>query len=248
MMHCNVIFTDTIALGNPGSGKSTILNSLAGEAKFKSGLNIGTGLTSQLGEWSNKNGRFLDTPGLADADEKLRADASKAIGKGLKKGDYYKILFFVTEIRGKVRQEDVTTMKLILEAAPDIGMDYGVIINMISKGFLKKLKKNGEFQNEFLDILFEGIPANRRCSYDRALFLGKVPELEDKDDVLADSEKTLISENMTLTHFVKSVVPTVHIKKQNVKDIKFQDFIEINRDLEAMARKREDQKRSGRKD
>ena len=248
MMHCNFIFTDTIAFGNPGSGKSTILNSLAGEARFKSGLKIGTGLTSQLGEWSNKNGRFLDTPGLADADEKLRAVASKAIVEGLKKGDYYKIIFVVTELNGRVRQEDVTTMKLILEAAPDIGENYGVIINMISKKSLKKFKENGEFQNEFLNILFVGIPENRRCSYNRVLFLGKVPELEDKDDVLADSEKTLRSEKMTLNHFVMSVVPTVRIKKENVKDVKFQDFSEINRDLEAMAKEREGQKRSGRKD
>ena len=52
-----------IAVGNPGSGKSTILNSLAGEVLFKAGVNIGQGLTFQLDEAENKNGHFLDTPG-----------------------------------------------------------------------------------------------------------------------------------------------------------------------------------------
>ena len=33
-----------IAVGNPGSGKSTVLNSLAGEALFKNGVNIGKGM------------------------------------------------------------------------------------------------------------------------------------------------------------------------------------------------------------
>ena len=33
-----------IAVGNPGSGKSTVLNSLAGEGLFKNGVNIGKGM------------------------------------------------------------------------------------------------------------------------------------------------------------------------------------------------------------
>ena len=54
----------TIALGNPGSGKSTVLNSLAGECFFRSGLSFGKGLTSELCEGKNKLGIFLDTPGM----------------------------------------------------------------------------------------------------------------------------------------------------------------------------------------
>ena len=30
--------------------------------------------------------------------------------------------------------QDTTTIKLILEASPDIGMNYGIIVNMLSKG------------------------------------------------------------------------------------------------------------------
>ena len=48
-----------IAVGNPGAGKSTLLNSLMGEALFKSGLNIGVGLTFQLDEIKHKNGHFF---------------------------------------------------------------------------------------------------------------------------------------------------------------------------------------------
>ena len=231
MMHCKNIFTDTIALGNPGSGKSTILNSLAGESFFKSGLSIGTGLTSRLDEGSNQNGVFLDTPGLAD--EKLRTIAGKAIYQALRKDGHYQILFFVTERNGRVLQQDSTTMKLILEAASDIGTDYGIIVNMLPKKVLKKFNENF---HDFLNILFAGIPTNRRCSYNRVLFLGKVGELEDENDVLVSSDIFKSEDGMTLTQFVNTVVPTVNIKKENVNKIRFQDFSEITRELETAAK------------
>ena len=233
MMHCNIIFTDTLALGNPGSGKSTVLNSLAEEHFFKSGLSMGQGLTSELDEGSNKNGVFLDTPGLAD--EKLRNASGKAIYQALKKDGHYQILFFVTERNGRVLQQDATTIKLILEAAPDIGEAYGIIVNMLSNGVMKKFKENRTFKEDFLNILFAGITENRRCPYNRVHFLGKLQELEDEDDVLVSSEHFLNEEGMTLTHFVNNVVPTVNIRKENVSELRLQDFDKITRDLETVA-------------
>ena len=58
--------TKIIAVGNPGAGKSSVLNSLSGENLFKSGLSIGKGLTYQLDERVNENGHFLDTPGTVE--------------------------------------------------------------------------------------------------------------------------------------------------------------------------------------
>ena len=37
-----------LAIGNPGSGKSTILNILAGKTLFRSGISFGNGLTNKL--------------------------------------------------------------------------------------------------------------------------------------------------------------------------------------------------------
>ena len=75
-----------------------------------------TGLTFQLDEGRNKNGYFLDTPGLAD--ESLRRAAGHAISEGLRKGGTFIVLFFVTQEAGRVNQQDATTMRLVLEAAP----------------------------------------------------------------------------------------------------------------------------------
>ena len=138
------------------------MNSLAGKLFFKSGLSFGGGLTSQLGEAKNSDGVFLDTPGLAD--EKLRNLAAESIFAGLRKNGHYKVIFFVTERNGRVLQQDSTTIKLILEAAPDIKTEYGIIVNMLSKKTLKKLKEDF---HDFLNMLFVGVPQSRRCAYNR---------------------------------------------------------------------------------
>ena len=62
-MSTEVIIVKIIAVGNPGAGKSCFLNSLAGEPVFKSGLNIGSGVTYELDERETPNGYFVDTPG-----------------------------------------------------------------------------------------------------------------------------------------------------------------------------------------
>jgi len=223
--------TVTIAFGNPGSGKSTLLNSLAGELFFKSGISLGRGITSYLGVGKNYRGVFLDTPGLAD--ESLRNNSSQAICEGMRRDATYLILFFVTERNGRVLVQDTTTIRLVLEACPDIGTRYGIIVNMVSKKFLKNLKQNF---HEFLNTLFNGIPEDRRCSYEKVLFLGKNSELEDEDDVLISSDDLKSFDGVTLTNFVNNIVPTVSIKKENVSDVRDEDFDKINSEIEAMSR------------
>ena len=110
---------NTVAIGNPGSGKSTLLNSMAREHLFKSGHNLGKGLTYHLSCGVNSSGqKFYDTPGLSDVAQ--RKQAAEAIAEALRKGGDFKILFFITEEEGRVEQQDVTTMKLVLDAAPNI--------------------------------------------------------------------------------------------------------------------------------
>ena len=248
-----------IAIGNPGAGKSALLNSLGGQLLFESGVNIGRGKTYRLDERKNERGHFLDTPGLAD--EELRKAAGKAISEGLRMGGQFKVLFFVTEQSGRVLLQDATTIQLIHDAAPEIGDEYGIIVNMVSKGVLKKLNET-EAKHEFLNILFSGIPEEKRCIYTNVLFVGKMENLEDEDNCVVPPETIIDTTNnssiapgmwwslwrcfmskigrgtpdgVTLTKFIYDVVPDIMISQEKVSDINVEKFNEITTKLEKMS-------------
>ena len=116
---------------------------------------------------TNRNGSFLDTPGLAD--ETLRKVAGKSISAGLRKGGNYKVIFLFTEQSGRVNVQDATSMQLVLQAAPDIGNRYGIIVNKVDAKVIEKIRiDQGQ---EFLQILFSAIPDYQRCRSEQILFL-----------------------------------------------------------------------------
>ena len=218
-----------IAIGNPGCGKSTVLNSLAGEILFKSGISIGKGLTFQLDEGKiNEDGQiFLDTPGLAD--QKMRKQAGLAISEGLRKGGKYKILFFFLQHNGRLVVQDATTLKLVLEAAPEIQDQYGIIVNMIPKGILKKMKVG---VSEFMDSLFDSIPENMKCSESNILFVAKHPDLEDEDDILVSSDSFETLHGRKLSEFVNKIVSEISLDKEKVDDVNTEIFEETMQIME----------------
>merc|ERR1712107_927651 len=97
-----------VMVGNPGTGKSTLLNGLIGKYEFKSGVSFGKGLTSRLDKHEHNNVVYMDTPGLADTE--MREEAATAIHEAMMQGGNYKIIFVVNLEAGRVSPEDVTTM------------------------------------------------------------------------------------------------------------------------------------------
>ena len=81
-----------LCIGNPGSGKSTILNSTIGTVKFESGFSWGSGKTIKMDEHEYDGTLYIDTPGLADP--KHREISANAITQALQKEIKMKILFF----------------------------------------------------------------------------------------------------------------------------------------------------------
>ena len=226
---CSDTNVKIIAIGNPGCGKSTILNSLAGEILFKSGISLGQGLTFQLDERkATKNGQiFLDTPGLADLT--LRKQAGIAISEGLRKGGKYKIIFFFLQHNGRLVVQDTTTLKLVLEAAPEIQGQYGIIVNMIPKKILKMLKEDG---SGFLHSLSNSMPEDAKCSESNVLFVANHPDLADEDDVLLSSESFQTLHGTTLTEFVNKNVPEISLDEEKVDDVNTEIFEETMKIME----------------
>ena len=226
--------TMIIAIGNPGAGKSTFLNALAGETVFKSGINIGSGLTYQLDVKINDKGKFLDTPGLAD--EELRKEAGKAISDGLRKNGLYKIMFFITEQNGRVNSQDATTLKLVLDAAPDIGQNYGVIVNMVGKKVLKKLE-NERDRLDFLYALFAGIPEEQSLMTNHAynnqvIFFPAKDQLDQEDNAFISAHDLVSDKGKTLQEFVDKCIPRVHLQETKVANVDTATFDEMNKKLE----------------
>ena len=189
---------------------------MAGEPLFESGPSPGEGLTKDFEKRQNKKGEtFIDTPGFSDRN--LKPTAAKAILKALRQSGDLKVIFVVCLEEDIVDEEDILTMKFALAAAPDIGMNYGIIVNMVSEDILEELKGKPHF---FLDKALKEIPERNRCLDNRVLFLGEMTELENLFNIVLSSDDP---NSLKLNSFFKNEVPIVNIKPENVKDINLEN-------------------------
>lgn len=170
-----------VILGNPGTGKSTLLNSMIGSVQFASGFSAGTGMTQSCASFHdpNKNIFYFDTPGLDDV--QIREQAAGEIEKVFRsKKASYKLVFVVTLEAGRVRAADVVTMKLILRALP-AKSPHGVIVNKVSPSQARKLRSpDSEDEKKMHDSLSV-------CKTHKPEFLHiltRNDDLEDEDDQL----------------------------------------------------------------
>lgn len=174
------------------------------------------------------NVTFMDTPGLDDI--KMRKQAALAISEALRQDGVYQVVFIVTLEAGRVRPADVCVINLVLESAPEV-TKYSVVFNKLSKDVVKSLKGSSEKANKILTSLNLKVKYDGEKAIFSHLFLGKIQQLDDKNDVttrIADLEKFM------------TTAPIIVIHSNNVKDIELDKYEKYVEQLEVKIKELQD--------
>lgn len=207
----------SIFVGNPGAGKSTLLNSLAGKKLFKAGESLGGSGVTTVFDAQKVNGRTLiDTPGLSDITK--RKLAAEQIQKALNMGGDFHLVFVSTTESGRIRPDDLMTMKTILEACQgQVKNDqYTVVINKCRSKWLNKMRAEPgnllTFINN-LNMFFEmsDVPTTNSIHFQ--------PEDPDYDD---DEDEVLRLQDEARSFF--DTLPVVHITAGKVDELNIEDW------------------------
>jgi len=210
-----------IAVGNPGAGKSSFGNCLLGRVGFHADASdTGGGVTTSMSEASNSKYRYVDVPGLADADPQLRERAAREVTRALREDTDSKILFFVRTVQGRILSEDKVLMVRVAEALGSNLQEnrYGVVINQFKKKAYQAVTENPEKRREWLAKLWVGM-APDGSPMTRTTYVVFNPEDEEMDGE-ANVVKALPGH---VVQFVDTF-PAVAMKSADVQEINTTNF------------------------
>jgi len=217
----------TMFFGNPGTGKSSLINSYVtqagGKHVCKSAFSIdGTGITSQYELVKCKDEEVLDTPGIADI--KMNKEACKEIKKALQLGGAYRLVFVCLLVAGRVRMDDVVTINRVTDAIDTKDFTFTLVINKIRMKSMRRIIANAnsfscfmaELKKKPQDILFVEMDDD---ADDEDNFLMKDPPCY---NACAALENGMLQQNKLRDVLLQT--RTICILKEQVSDIKTGDY------------------------
>merc|ERR1739844_597699 len=119
-------------------------------------------------------------------------------------------MFFVRLQNGRPHNEDITTMKLVLEAAPEIGQRYGVIIPAVRAKEAKAMKQSGVWCQIYAGIFNDSIVEEQRCNMIFMQAMKHVDRLDGENEVLPEPNELQTLEGETLMDFIANL-PSVNL-------------------------------------
>ncbi|KAJ0395002.1 hypothetical protein P43SY_002155 [Pythium insidiosum] len=207
-------------MGNPGTGKSTLINCLVGESVFQSGLSWGGGLTKEYQKYVVGDIAYMDTPGLAD--RTIVQQAAKAITKALSEPGNYKLFFMVRLQNGRVQSEDLTTVERVLDSIDVPDIKFSILINNLGKRQFDTMMNFGAEFKQVAALINHG-----KYSTPYIFFIPTFKALEERDNQVIELPAEVVE-------FMESRAPIMHIPRGAASSINTDSFEAQARQLRDM--------------
>lgn len=226
-----------IFLGNPGSGKSALLNSVAGKYVAVSGLNAGGGLTTKAHAVKVDEFILVDTPGFADiiSEDEIALE----IENSLKEPAFYRLIFVLVLRNGRVMKGDCETINRILDAIDVSAKKFSIIFNQVREEEKEEIFDVPERYKEFIQMLESALrlkpSAVKIIDFDPTLcyregFLNLQPAL--RSFILSDADKFPIVYCSCCRQCIKQISTVSSLRRKSERR---------QREIEALEQKRREE-------